>query len=144
MNPQPPLHTAEQRAQEKGRLMAQAAQERVAMQELLGQWKRAAQPDGRLGIAAWLLRGFMSRSAPQGKPAWALLVLLPLVQRLWPTLDPWSLDSWVSHAGQQVRQWRQAWRQRKQPASTPASAGQEACANAQADASTAAPAKPVG
>ncbi len=144
MNPQPPLCTAEQRAQEKGRLMEQAAQERVAMQQLLGHWKRAVQPDGRLGIAAWLLRGFMSRSAPQGKPAWALLVLLPLVQRLWPTLDPWSLDSWVSHAGQQVRQWRQAWQQRKHPASTPASAVQDACVEVQAEVSTGAPAKPVG
>lgn len=144
MNPQPPLRTAEQRAQEKWRLMAQAAQERVAMQQLLGQWKRAAQPDVRLGIAAWLLRGFLSRSAPRDKPAWVLLVLLPLVQRLWPTLDPWSVDSWVSHACQQVRQWREAWWQRKHPTSTPASAVQEACVDVQADASTAAPAKPVG
>ncbi len=135
MNPQAPLHTAEQRALEKTRLMAQAGQERMAMQQLVGQWKRATDLDGRLGIAALLLRGFMTRSAPQGKQAWALLVLLPLIQRLWPTLDPWSLDSWVSHAGQQLRRWSQAWRERKQD---PAPA--DAVPDTRTDATT----KPVG
>jgi hypothetical protein len=140
MNPQAPLRTADQRAQDKWRLIEQAAQERVAMQQLLGQWKRAAEPGGRLGLASWLLRGFMSRSAPQGKPAWLLLVLLPLVQRAWPTLDPWSLDSWVSHTGQQVRHWRQAWQQRKPPAAAAASTVQSAAGEAGSEA----PANPVG
>ncbi len=107
----------EQRAAQKWLLVEQAMQERMALQHLLGQWKRSADLDARLSLAGLLLRATRHRPSVLGDRVGLFLVLLPLIRRFWPNLDPMNLDSWVHHIGQQWRHWSRAWRREESNAS---------------------------
>lgn len=102
-------HSRLGREQEKWRLIAQAGQERAAMVHLLEQWRHSSVWGGPWPAVFGLVRVVMDRSGRNATPAWWLLSLLPLIQRLWPTLDPWSWRSWLSHALDQIEQWSATW-----------------------------------
>jgi hypothetical protein len=102
-------HGRVSREQEKWRLIAQAGQERAAMVHLLEQWRHSSLWEGPWPGMVGLMRSVMGRSGRSTNTAWWLLSLLPLIQRLWPTLDPWSWRSWLSHAQEQIQQWSATW-----------------------------------